>query len=161
MATANQIIKMLSLGNQEAEVIKAYKSKEFEKNGVRTTCQRIADKNGWSMGTLKGIYAKMKKYGAFAMVDEPLVKSNNEGNNEVITSSTPQKATQTDEQTVKEMVEWWKGRSGVSINTLTYKDNKRHTMHLSTKLVKKAKASAKKQGKSLSQYMNDLLQDTL
>ena len=35
------------------------------------------------------------------------------------------------------------------------------TLHLSTKLVKKAKASAKKQGKSLSQYMNDLLQDTL
>ena len=52
-------------GDAEKVIIKAFKKNEFEKNGVRETCRRLADKHGYAASGLRKTYTNMKKYGAF------------------------------------------------------------------------------------------------
>ena len=55
-------------GDAEKIIIKAFERNEFEKNGVRETCRRLADKHGYAASGLRKTYTNMKKYGAFEML---------------------------------------------------------------------------------------------
>jgi len=49
----------------EQAIYKAWKKGYFDKDGVNNTCEAIGKDVGASMNSVKSIYARMKKYGAF------------------------------------------------------------------------------------------------
>ena len=61
-------VDLSKYGDAEKVIIKAFERNEFEKNGVRETCRRLAGKHGYAASGLRKTYTNMKKYGAFEML---------------------------------------------------------------------------------------------
>lgn len=49
----------------EKAIYKAWNSGQFDKLGMRRVCENVANKLGSTPASVRSIYARMKKYGAF------------------------------------------------------------------------------------------------